>query len=51
MLPKDKEIPFGDVKLTVIDKVKSNIPLNAKVTLTTEDNLEGQVEIKNSKGK
>ena len=45
-LPKDKAIPFGDVKLTVNDKVKSNTLLNAKVTLTTEGNHEGQVEIK-----
>ena len=41
--PKDKEIPFEDVKLTVIDKVKSNIPSNANVTLTTEYNLKGTV--------
>ena len=44
-LPKDKITTFGNVKLTVTDKVKTSNTLNAKVTLTTSDS-EGQVEIK-----
>ena len=39
-------MPFGQVKLTVTDKVKTNTLLNAKVTLTTKENVENQVEIK-----
>ena len=45
-LPKDKATRFGDFQLTVTDKVKTNILLNAKVTLTKKDKQEGQVEIK-----
>ena len=45
-LPKDKATCFGDFQLTVTDKVKTNILLNAKVTLTKKDKQEGQVEIK-----
>ena len=44
-LAKDKTTSFGDVKLTVTDKVKTNTILNAKVTLTTKDG-QGQAEIK-----
>ena len=44
-LPKDKATSFGDVKLTVTDKVKTNTILNAKVILTTKDD-QGQAEIK-----
>ena len=47
-LPKDKPASFGDYILTVTDKVKTGIILNAKVTINTKDNLEGQVEIKNT---
>ena len=45
-LPKDKVTTFGDMKLAVNDKVKTNSLLNAKVTVTTPDNIEGQAEIK-----
>ena len=45
-LPKDKATTFGEVKLKVTDKVKTNTVLNAKVTITSADDLEGQVEIK-----
>ena len=45
-LPKNKPMQFGDVLLTVTDKVKTNTLLNAKVTLTSKDNEEGQVELK-----
>ena len=45
-LPKDKSTIFGDVKLTVTDKVKTNTIFNAKVTLTTAEGPEGQVEVK-----
>ena len=44
-LPKDKATSFGDVKLTVTDKVKTNTILNAKVIITTKDD-QGQAEIK-----
>ena len=44
-LAKDKTTSFGDVKLTVTDKVKTNTIFNAKVTLTTKDG-QGQAEIK-----
>ena len=44
-LPKDKAVSFGDAKLTVTDKLKTNTILNVKVTLTTKDD-EGKVEIK-----
>ena len=45
-LPKDKATTFGEVKLTMTDKVKTSTVLNAKVTITTVDKLESQVEIK-----
>ena len=45
-LPKDKPTTFGDIKLTVTDKVKTNSLLNAKVTITTNPDYEGQVELK-----
>ena len=45
-LPKNKATSFGDAKLTVTDKVKTNTLLNAKITFTSKDNLEGQVELK-----
>ena len=45
-LPKNKAMPFGQVKLTVTDKVKTNTLLNAKVTLTNKNNVENQVELK-----
>ena len=45
-LPKDKLTPFGNVKLMVTDKVKTNTLLNVKLTLQTEDKEEGQVELK-----
>ena len=44
-LTKNKEASFGDVKLTVTDKVKTNSLLNVKATIKTKQ-LEGQVEIK-----
>ena len=45
-LPKDKATSFGDVRLTVTDKVKTNTLLNAKITITSKENIEGQVELK-----
>ena len=45
-LPKNKATSFGDSMLTVTDKVKTNTILNAKVTLTSAQNIEGQVELK-----
>ena len=45
-LPKGVPTIFGEDKLTVTDKVKTSTLLNAKVTLTTKDNIEGQIEIK-----
>ena len=45
-LPKGIPTTFGEDKLTVTDKVKTNTLLNAKVTLTSKDNIEGQVELK-----
>ena len=45
-LPKDKAAICGDKKITVTDKVKTGLILNAKVTLQTKDDQEGQVEIK-----
>ena len=45
-LPKDKATTFGRVKLTVTDKVKTNTIFNAKVTITSEEGPEGQVEVK-----
>ena len=45
-LPKDKATTFGNIKLTVNDKVKTTSLLNAKVTVLTPDNVEGQAEIK-----
>ena len=45
-LQKNKATVFGDVELTVTDKVKTNTILNAKVTITTKDDYEGQAEIK-----
>ena len=43
--PKDKATRFGDIKLTVTEKAKTNTILNAKVILTTEDD-ESPSEIK-----
>ena len=45
-LPKEKTTQFGEVKFTVNDKVKTSSLLNAKVTILTKDNVEGQVEVK-----
>ena len=45
-LPKNKATSFGDSMLTVTDTVKTNTILNAKVTLTSAQNIEGQVELK-----
>ena len=45
-LQKDKPTTFGENKITITDKVKTSTILNAKVTLTTKDNEEGQVELK-----
>ena len=45
-LPKNVATVFGEEKLTVTDKVKTNTLLNAKITHTSKDNTEGQVELK-----
>ena len=45
-LPKDKLTNFGNVKLMITDKVKTNTLLNVKLTLESEDKEEGQVELK-----
>ena len=45
-LPKDKATTFGNFKLTVNDKVKTSSLLNANVTITTLENVEGNAEIK-----
>ena len=45
-LPKNKAMTFGEVSLTVTDKVKTNTLLNAKVTPMSKDKEEGQVELK-----
>ena len=45
-LQKDKPTTFGEYKLTITDKVKTSSILNAKVTVTDQDNIEGQVELK-----
>ena len=47
-LPKDKATTFGNIKLTVNDKVKTTSLMNAKVTVLTPDNVEGQAEIKST---
>ena len=45
-LPKVKATSFGRFKLSVTDKAKTNSILNAKITITSEDNTEGAVELK-----